>query len=308
MDGDLKAGVVGAGVFGGYHANKYASLPGVRLMGVLDADAARAGALADKLGVTAYTDIDTFLAQVDAVTVASPASTHAEIARQALDWDRPVYVEKPLALKAADGRALVALARDKGLVLAAGHQERAIFGAMGLLDAPETPVRLEAVRRSSYYPGRGTDVSCVLDMMIHDLDLALALNPTAPAELKAKGRIEHGPHLDEVFTEMTFADGMELTVDCSRLDEGRVRTMRIVYPSGVVELDFMAKTFRNTTAFPLNADYAETAGGKDPLGASVGAFLDAVRGRAPRPLVTGEEALEALDLALRVEAAALGAR
>ena len=304
MSGDLKAGVVGAGVFGGYHANKFASLPGVRLMGVLDADSARAAALADKLGVTAFTDPDAFFAQVDVVTIAAPASAHAEIARQALGWGRHVYVEKPLALKVADGRALVALAKDKGLVLAAGHQERAIFRAMGLLDAPETPIRLEAVRRSSYYPGRGTDVSCVLDMMIHDLDLALALNPTAPVELKAEGRIEHGPFLDEVRTEMLFADGMELTIDCSRLDADRVRTMRIVYPSGEVDLDFMAKTFRNTTAFALNPDYAETSDGKDPLGASVGAFLDAVRGAIARPLVTGEEALEALDLGLRVEAAA----
>jgi len=305
MSGDLKAGVVGAGVFGGYHAGKYASLPGVRLMGVLDADSTRAAALASKLGVTAFTDADAFFAEVDVATIAAPASAHAELARQALDWGRHVYVEKPLALKVADGRALVALARDKRLVLAAGHQERAIFRAMGLLDAPETPIRLEAVRRSSYYPGRGTDVSCVLDMMIHDLDLALALNPTAPVELKAKGRTEHGPFLDEAAAEVLFADGMALTVDCSRLDEGRVRTIRIVYPSGEVDLDFMARTFRNTTAFALNPDYAETPDGKDPLGASVQAFLDAVRGQAPRPLVSGEEALEALDLALRVEAAAL---
>lgn len=307
MGGELKAGVVGAGVFGGYHAGKYASLDGVKLMGVLDADSTRAAALADKLGAATFTDADAFFAEVDVVTIAAPASAHAEIARQALDWGRHVYVEKPLALKVADGRALVALAlaRDKGLVLAAGHQERAILRAMGLLDAPETPIRLEAVRRSSYYPGRGTDVSCVLDMMIHDLDLALALNPTAPVELKAKGRSEHGPFLDEVSAEATFADGMELTVDCSRLDAGRVRTMRIVYPSGEVDLDFMAKTFRNTTRFPLNPDYAETPDGKDPLGASVGAFLDAVRGKIARPLVTGEEALEALDLALRIEAAAL---
>jgi predicted dehydrogenase len=177
---------------------------------------------------------------------------------------------------------------------------------MGLLDAPETPIRLEAVRRSSYYPGRGTDVSCLLDMGIHDLDLAMALNPTAPESIKATGRIEHGPKLDEVFAQIAFADGMDFTLDCSRLDEGRVRTMRIVYPSGEVVLDFMAKTFSNTTAFALNPDYAETPGGKDPLGASVGAFLDAVRGRAALPLVTGEEGLEALDLALRVEAAALG--
>ena len=114
------------------------------------------------------------------------------------------------------------------------------------------------------------------------------------------------PKLDEVTTEIGFVDGMDFTLDCSRLDEGRVRTMRIIYPSGEVTLDFMAKSFSNTTRFPLNPDYAESPDGKDPLGASVGAFLDAVRGRAERPLVTGDEGLDALDLALRVEKAAKG--
>ncbi len=302
----LKAGVVGAGVFGGYHAGKYASLPDIDFVGILDMDAERGAALAAKHGVKAFTDAEAFFDELDVVTIAAPAAAHAGLTRAALERGVHAYVEKPLALTAGDGRALVELAKSKGLVLAGGHQERAIVRAMGLLDAPEIPVRVEAVRRSSYYPGRGTDVSCVLDMMIHDLDLALALNPSQPKTIQASGRVEHGPHLDEVFTRIAFADGMALTVDGSRLDADRKRTLRLVYPSGVVELDFMAKTFSNTTAFPLNADYAETPDGKDPLGASVAGFLAAVRGQAPRPLVTGEEAVDALDLALRVEAAARG--
>jgi predicted dehydrogenase len=300
---DLRAGVVGAGVFGGYHAGKYASLPDVAFVGVLDADAERGGALAARHGVAAFTDTDAFLAELDVVTIAAPAVAHAGLARAALERGVHAYVEKPLALTAREGRALVDLAQAKGLVLAGGHQERAIFRAMGLLDAPETPVRLHAVRRSPY-TGRGTDVSVVLDMMIHDLDLALALNPSAPASVTARGRADPGPKLDEAFTRIAFADGMDLTVDGSRLDQGRIRAMRIEYPSGVVEIDFMARSFVNGAGFALNAAFAETADGKDPLGASVGAFLDNVRGRIARPLVTGAEALAALDLALRVEAAA----
>lgn len=302
----LKAGVIGAGVFGGYHAGKYAALPDVDFVGVYDTHAERAEALAGKHGAKGFAHLKDFFADLDVVTVAAPAVTHATLAEAALELGLHAYVEKPLALTVAGGRKLVQMADDDGLVLAAGHQERAIFAAMGLLDLPEPPVRIEAVRRSSYYPGRGTDVSCVLDMMIHDLDLALALNPTPPVELKASGRTEHGPHLDEVFAEVVFADGMVLTVDGSRLDEGRKRTMRLVYPSGEVVIDFMAKTFANSTPWALNPDYAETAQGKDPLGSSVSAFLAAVRGQAAMPLVTGEEAVEALDLALRVEAAAAG--
>jgi predicted dehydrogenase len=291
-------------VFGGYHAGKYASLPDVDFVGVYDTHADRAEALAAKHGTKGFSHIKDFFAGLDAATIAAPAVTHATLADTALDLGVHVYVEKPLALTVAGGRKMVQMAKDAGLVLAAGHQERAIFAAMGLLDVPEPPIRIEAVRRSSYYPGRGTDVSCVLDMMIHDFDLALALNPSPPTEVKASGRTEHGPHLDEVFAEVAFADGMVLTVDGSRLDEGRKRTMRLVYPAGEVVIDFMARTFVNTTPHRLNPDYAETPEGRDPLGASVQAFLAAVSGAAPRPLVTGEEALEALDLALRVEAAA----
>jgi predicted dehydrogenase len=291
-------------VFGGYHAGKYASLTDVDFIGVYDTHAERAEALASKHGTRGFSHMKAFFEGLDAVTIAAPAVTHATLADTALGLGLHAYVEKPLALTVAGGRKMVQLAKDAGLVLAAGHQERAIFAAMGLLDIPEPPVRIEAVRRSSYYPGRGTDVSCVLDMMIHDFDLALALNPSAPAELKASGRTEHGPHLDEVFAEVAFADGMVLTVDGSRLDEGRKRTMRLIYPAGEVAIDFMARTFVNTTPYRLNPDYAETSEGRDPLGASVQAFLAAVRGEAPRPLVTGEEALEALDLALRIEAAA----
>lgn len=302
---DLKAGVAGAGVFGGYHAHKYAALPGVALVGILDADPARGAALADKLGVKAFTDPEAFLDGLDVAAIALPATAHAGLASAALERGVHAYVEKPLTLSVTEAQGLVDLAAARGLVLACGHQERAIFRAMGLLDAPETPVRIEAVRRSSYYPGRGTDVSCGLDMMIHDYDLALALNTSAPVSVKASGRTDHGPHLDEIFTEVAFADGMALTVDGSRLDEGRKRTMRIVYPSGAVDLDFMAKTFSNDTGFPLDPGYAETPDGKDPLGASVRAFLAAVRGEAPRPLVTGAEAARALALALDVDAAAL---
>lgn len=299
-----RVGVIGAGVFGGYHAGKYAGMADVDFVGVYDTHPERAEALAGKHGTRGFSHIKDFFEGLDAVTIAAPAVTHATLADTALELGVHAYVEKPLALTVAGGRKMVQTARDRGLVLAAGHQERAIFAAMGLLDVPEPPVRIEAVRRSSYYPGRGTDVSCVLDMMIHDFDLALALNPAPPAEIRASGRTAHGPHLDEVFAEVAFADGMVLTVDGSRLDEGRKRTMRLVYASGEVVIDFMARTFANTTPYPLNPGYAETPQGKDPLGASVQAFLKAVRGEAARPLVTGDEALEALDLALRVEAAA----
>jgi len=301
----LKAGVVGAGVFGGYHAKKYVELPGVELVAVFDIDLARARALAEPLGAAAYDDMAAFLAAVDVVTVATPAVHHAGAALAALKAGKPVYSEKPLAVTPQDADAMVAAALKAGVPLACGHQERVVFQAMGLLDIPEQPLRLEAVRRN-------LDVSVVLDLMIHDIDLALALCAADPIAVEGEGAITrseslaHSPSLDWVKVEATFANGFTAVFDASRVAEARERTMKVVYPSGEVEIDFLARTFRNTTPFLLIEDFTETPAGKDPLGQSVAGFLAAVRGESPRPVVTGEEAARALDLALAVEQAAGG--
>ena len=302
MKRGLRAGVVGAGVFGGHHARKYASLPGVVLSAVLDPHEERAEALASPLGAEVFEDLDLFLDAVDLVTVASPASSHAEIALAALAKGRHVYVEKPLADDMIHARALVEAARAAGRVLACGHQERALFAAMGLLGLPERPLRLEAVRRGTF-TGRSVDVSCVLDLMVHDIDLALALNPSAVEGVAAHGAIAAGPLADLAQAELRFEDGMVAELEASRTARRRARTMRVVFPSGEVRIDFLARTLVNSTPFALDPRFSETAQGKDPLGASVAAFVAAVRARAERPLVTGEEAARALEVALEVDRA-----
>ena len=301
----LRAGVVGAGVFGGYHAKKYAELDGVTLVGVFDIDLARAKALAEPLGAEGFDDMDAFLAAVDVVTVATPAVHHAEAALKALKAGKPVYSEKPLAVTPNDADKMVAVAAWSGVPLACGHQERVVFQAMGLLDIPEQPLRLEAVRRGTP-SDRNLDVSVVLDLMIHDIDLALAICDGEPIAVEGEGAITRSSSLDWVKAEATFDNGFTAVFDSSRVAEVRERTMKVVYPSGEVEIDFLQRTFRNTTPFPLIENFTETPAGKDPLGLSVAGFLAAVRGEAPRPVVTGEEAARALDLALAVEQAAEG--
>jgi predicted dehydrogenase len=299
----LRAGVAGAGAFGGHHARKYASLADVTLVGVYDPDLARAEALAGGLAALGVDDLPALLAQIDVLTIASPASTHAAVGRAALAAGKSVYVEKPIAASLADADELVTLAEQAGAVLACGFQERVVSKAMGLLDLPERLLSLEAVRRAPWNP-RNTDVSCVLDLMIHDIDLAITLNPAEPLGIEAQGRTTHGPFLDEVACKVTLADGAVLRLEASRIAPERERRMRIVYPSGEVEIDFVTRAFRNTTPFALDEAFTDTPAGKDPLGASVAAFIAAVRGEAARPAVTGEEARRALELALAVEGAA----
>lgn len=298
----LRGGVIGAGVFGGHHARQYARLPGVVLSAVLDPHPERAAALAVPLGGRAFHAMDAFLDAVDVVTIASPATHHAAQALAALNAGKPVYVEKPLAVDLADAEKIRGLAVAKGLVVACGHQERVVFRTMGLLDVPEQPRRLEALRHGPP-SDRSRDVSAILDLMVHDLDLALCITASDPVTAEGEGVLGDNGAWDAARAEVTFEDGFTAVFDASRMASERRRTMRVVYPSGEVEIDFVARTFRNTTPFALNPDFADTPAATDPLGASVEAFLQAVRGEAPRPVVTPEEAIRALDLAIAVEQA-----
>jgi predicted dehydrogenase len=298
----LRGGVIGAGVFGGYHARQYSKQHGAVLSAVLDADPRRAAAVAVPLGGRAFHELEPFLEAVDVVTVATPATTHAQYVLAALAAGKPVYVEKPIAVTLGDAEKIRQLADAKGLVVACGHQERVVFRAMGLLDVPEQPLRLEALRHGTPSE-RSQDVSAVLDLMVHDLDLALSLSMAEPAAAEGEGRLGAAGAWDTARADVTFADGFTALFDVSRQAPARKRTMRVVFPSGEVEIDFLARTFRNTTPFQLNADFAETPAAQDPLGASVAGFLRAARGDAPRPVVTADEAIRALDLALAVEQA-----
>lgn len=293
----LAAGVIGAGVFGGLHARKYAGLDGVELKAVYDVDLDAAKAVANPLGAAGVMHLTGVIAACDVVTIASPAVHHGRAALMAVQAGCHVYVEKPLATDIATAAKILAEATVRKLIVAVGHQERAVFQAMGLFDIPQQPIRLEAVRRGTPST-RNLDVSVTMDLMIHDIDLALSLTRGEATTVEARGDD------DEMAAEVTFDNGFSASFQASRIAAERERTMKVVYPSGEVSINFLTREFSNTTPFTLNANFTDTPAGKDPLGASVQAFLDAVRGAAPRPLVTGEEAAKALDLALAVEQAA----
>ncbi|HRP10766.1 MAG TPA: Gfo/Idh/MocA family oxidoreductase [Terricaulis sp.] len=297
----LRAGVVGAGAFGRIHARKYAEDARVSFAGVFDPDDERADQLADTHGAEAFRSLEALLGAVDLVTIASPPSLHAGAGLPALKAGKHLLIEKPLATDAADGAALVRAAAEKKLVLACGHQERLVFEAMGLFSTPEEPSFIESVREGPW-TGRSADVSVTLDLTVHDLDLALRLLGRKPERVSAKAKTEHGRAADWIEAKLDFG-GAQAVFTSSRIAQDRRRFMRAIYPSGEVKIDFLARTFENTTSFPLNAAFAETRIGADPLGANVAAFIDAVLGVAPRPIVTGEEALAVLELALDLDRA-----
>ena len=298
----LRAGVLGAGAFGRIHARKYAEDARVQFVGVFDPDDERATELANTHGATSFASIEALLEGIDVLTIASPPSFHGAAALAALNAGKHVLVEKPLATDIATGAKLVKLAAEKKRALGCGHQERLVFEAMGLLSAPERPTHIESVREGPW-TGRSADVSVTLDLMVHDLDLALTLLKQKPARIEAEARAEKGRTADRIEAKLTFA-GTEAKFAASRVENGRQRYMHARYPSGDVFIDFMSRKFENSTGFPLNAAFAETRIGSDPLGANVTRFIDAALGVAARPVVNGEEALAVLELGLTVDAAA----
>jgi predicted dehydrogenase len=298
----LRAGVLGAGAFGRIHARKYAEDARVTFVGVFDPDDERATELANTHGAESFASLDALLGAVDIVTIASPPSFHGKAALAVLKAGKHLLIEKPIATDIETGADIVRLAKEKKLVLACGHQERLVFDAMGLLSTPETPTRIESVREGPW-TGRSADVSVTLDLMVHDLDLALRLMKAKPTGILATAKSEHGRTADQIEARLAFAPHAEAVFISSRVAAERRRFMRAVYPSGEVNIDFLARTFENTTNFKLNSAFAETRIGADPLGANVAQFIDAVLGVAERPVVNGEEALAVLELALDVDKA-----
>jgi predicted dehydrogenase len=289
--------VIGNGAFGRHHATKYARIPGVELVGIADPlPEARRHAMATH-GVPAMQDWRELLGAVDIVSVCSPATTHASIVRAFLNANADVLVEKPIATDLDEADSLIALAEVKNRVLTVGHQERFVFARTGLLDYEHAPLEVECWRMGPW-TGRGADVSAVLDLMIHDLDLVHRLIPGGVADVRANGRRTHGRLADDVYALIMFDNGGHARLRASRVSPIRRRGMRAVYHDGVVEIDFITRQVKNTTGRPLNPLELD-----DPLGESIAAFVSAARLGASA-LVRPEEARNALETALMIDEAA----
>lgn len=297
----LKTGLVGAGVFGGYHAGKISASERTDFVGVFDPDRTRCAALADKHGVQAFDDQAALFAASDAVIVACPATYHEAVVRAALKAGCHVMVEKPLALTGHAADDLAALADQKELVLQVGHQERFVMEAMGLFDIPESPSRIEAWRMGPPAPdGRAGDVSVIWDLMTHDLDLVGKLMGPA-LSVEATGRSAHTDHIDESTAQLSFAVGTA-EVTASRCHSERDRRMVLTYPSGTLAINFLTREIENTTPFEIKLDVSETL--PDPLGAADEAFFAAALGERPCA-VPGREAALAVHMAEQAELSAL---
>ncbi len=308
----VRVGVLGVGHFGRFHALKLAARG--CLAGVQDADPARAAAVAAEVGAPAFPDATALIAASDAVIVAVPTRFHYDTALAVLGAGRHCLVEKPLAGTMREAEAIAAAAAASGLVLQVGHIERysAAVRTLRAMGAGQGALAYEATRVAPFRP-RSLDVSVVLDLMIHDLDLVLSLAGAPLAEVRAVGARVASDHPDFAVAHLRFADGAAATVTASRVSVALERRLRVLGREGEMRVDFLARSLE--VLRPGGAEPAAHQPGwgvdratwteHDSLEAEQAAFLASIGQGAPVE-ADAAVALRALDAALRVEAAIAG--
>ena len=296
----LRLGVIGAGYLGRHHARIYCALAqeasGLELSAVCDTDAARAREVGETYGSRFFTDYREILPLVDAVSIVTPTASHYEVAMGCLRAGKDVLVEKPVCASMGQAREVSELAMEKGLIFQAGHVERFNPAAVRALSLAEKPLFIEA-QRISPFPERSLDVDVTLDVMIHDIDLALsALGCPGVKDIKAAGARILTPNVDTAQAWVDFENGCSAFFSASRVAAEKRRVMEFLEKGRVIKADLLArKVALKTKDFE---DEVET-GPAEPLKDELADFARCVRTRTA-PRVSPSEALQALDLALRI--------
>jgi predicted dehydrogenase len=301
----LRVGVVGVGYLGRFHALIYSRLADVDLVGVADIHPARAQSVADEAGCRCFATPADLLGEVDAVSVVVPTTAHLEVAAPFLQRGVHMLLEKPIAVDVAEGAEIVRLADEAGVILQIGHLERFNAGIMALADRIDAPRYVEAQRMGGFVE-RATDVDVVSDLMIHDIDIVLALMSAELVDVRAVGTPVLTPHVDIASARLEFADGAVANVVASRVSDRKTRRIRVFQPQGYLSLDFVEQTldvaaprWRAGTERPEIVRDRIKVEPKKPLDSEIEAFVSAVRNRG-RPLVDGRVGLRALEVALQV--------
>jgi predicted dehydrogenase len=297
----VRAGVVGVGYLGKYHAEKYAASLKAELVAVVDSDAARAQEIGAVLGVDALTDYRALAGKVQCVSIAVPTRFHFQVARDLIEAGIDVLVEKPLTADIDQARALVDAAKAKDVILQVGHLERfnpAIRKLEGVIKEP----KFVECHRLAPFIERGTDVDVVLDLMIHDIDVIASLVRSPVSRVEAVGVPVLTDKPDIANARINFSNGCIANVTSSRVSIKRERKIRFFQPDAYISIDYDQRRAQIYHKPPpgggwldIRAENIEIKDG-DALADEIDSFLDCVRTRT-MPLVGGAEGLRALEIA-----------
>jgi predicted dehydrogenase len=303
----LRTAVVGVGYLGRFHAQKYAQLPGSQLVAVVDANLEAAEKVAAELGVPALTDYRELYGRVDAVSLVVPTPLHHRIGRDLLEQDIHLLVEKPIATTVEEARELIDIAKQKGCVLQVGHLERFNPAIIAAVERLKTPRFVES-HRLAPFKQRGSDVSVVLDLMIHDIDLIQELVGRPIVHIDAIGSSVFSGEIDIVNARLRFEGGCVANTTASRISLKQERKIRIFQDDAYLSIDMQQKVLsviRKKDAnvaveSPAQVSIEEESFDQgDALRDEIAAFLEAVR-TGSEPVVTGEDGLRALETAIRI--------
>ncbi len=301
----VKVAVVGVGHLGQHHARIYRELPGVELVAVVDVAEVRRREVGGRLRVPAVTDYRDLLGKVDAASVAVPTGLHAEIARTILLAGSDVLVEKPITRTLAEADDLVAVAAAGGRILQVGHSERYNAGVQALAKQVHDPGFIE-VHRMGPFPGRGTDVDVVLDLMIHDIDIILTLVKAPVTAVSAVGVPVISEQVDIANARIEFASGCVANLTASRVSGERLRKIRVFQRDTYFVLDYASQELHLYRPAPIDgpgrARFTRVdipVAKAEPLRQELEDFVDSVRSRRP-PMVSGEAGRQAVAVAAQI--------
>ncbi|NOT12703.1 MAG: Gfo/Idh/MocA family oxidoreductase [Methylococcaceae bacterium] len=301
----IKCAVIGTGYLGKYHAEKYAALPDCELVAVVDINEDAAKAVAEKLNAKALTDYQSLLGEIDAVSIVVPTTLHHAVSKDFLNAGTHVLVEKPITVTVAEAEELIAIANSKQLILQVGHLERFNPAVLGL-DNEEKPLFIESHRLSPFNP-RANDVSVVLDLMIHDIDIILALVDSQVERIDASGTAVLTKGTDIANARLQFKNGCVANVTASRISMKMERKMRMFRPSSYVSVDFQNRVLtKHRTGkkemFPgipeIETEESIFENG-DALMEEIKHFIHCIR-TGENPLVSGEAGKRALETAIQI--------
>ena len=296
-----RVAVVGVGHLGKHHVRLLAQMEGAELVAAVDTQPDRARAATEGTPARVLTDYRDLFGEVDAVTVAVPTESHRDIALAFLERGTSVLVEKPMTRTLAEADELIAAAARSGATLAVGHTERynpAIATVMPFVTTP----RFIEVHRLGVFPDRSLDIDVVFDLMIHDLDIILALVKTEPVSIESVGVPVLTDKFDIANARLRFASGCIANVTASRIHKERVRKIRFFQPDAYVSIDYAEQEVEGYRLLRREGERPQIQGGKlpvtreEPLKRELADFVRAVRDKR-RPLVSGEDGLRALKLA-----------
>ncbi|MCW5963075.1 MAG: Gfo/Idh/MocA family oxidoreductase [Bryobacterales bacterium] len=298
MSEAVRVAVVGVGSFGQNHVRVLKDLPGARLAGVFDRDAARAQEIASGAGVPVLESLEAVAREADAAVVAVPTVAHEAVASFLMGEGLDVLVEKPIAPSVAEGERLAAQACAHDRILQVGHLERYNPAVLALQRELTLPLFFEIHRMSIFTP-RSLDIDVVLDLMIHDLDIVLACVGEEPSEIHASGIQVLSEKVDIANVRLSFPGGCIANLTASRVSTDRIRKLRLFQPDQYFSMDYSKQegvVFETSRADPRIRFRKLDVKPAEPLRLELEDFLDSVRNRRP-PAVDGAAACRALRVA-----------